>query len=153
MTNILKRLGIGVADFGKWFAGGVADTVKLSAKIETVLSAAKPLEAPFIAGLASVVTDVKALIAASTAAVSADGLNFPADSKAYQEFLTLLADFRKLAPIVTEAIQLLEGKAPKPPSAAVKTDRKRPAPARAEIRSQLGESSGGYTVLLISRIL
>ena len=120
MTNILKKLGIGVADFGKWFAGAVADTVKLSAKIEKVLSAAKPLEAPFIAGLASVVTDVEALVAASTSAVSADGLNFPADSKAYQEFLTLMADFKRLAPIVTEAIQLLEGKAPNPPSAAVK---------------------------------
>ena len=65
-------------------------------------------------------SDVEALIAASTSAVSADGLNFPADSKAFEEFLTLMADFKKLAPIVTESIQLLEGKAPNPPSAAVK---------------------------------
>jgi hypothetical protein len=112
MTNILKKLGIGIVDFGKWFAGAVQETANLAVKIEKVLSAAQPLEAPFIAGLASVVTDVEALIAASTAAVSANGLNFPADSKAYQQFLTLIADFKKMAPLVTEAIQILEGKTP-----------------------------------------
>jgi hypothetical protein len=110
MTNIFKKLGIGIVDFGKWFAGALQETANLAAKIEKILSAAKPLEAPFIAGLASIVTDVEALIAASSAAVSANGLNFPADSKAYQQFLTLIADFKKMAPIVTEAIQILEGK-------------------------------------------
>jgi hypothetical protein len=120
MTNILKKLGVGIVDFGKWFAGAAQDTVSLAAKIETILKAAEPLEAPFVTGPASVVSDVEALITGSTAAVSANGLNFPADSKAYQEFLTLVTDFRKLAPLVTEAIHLLEGKAPKPPSTALK---------------------------------
>jgi hypothetical protein len=112
MTNIFKKLGIGIVDFGKWFAGAVADTVNLAAKIEKLLQAEKPLEAPFVAGLAKVVTDVEALIAASTAAVSTDGLNFSADSQAYQQFLTLIADFKTLAPIVTQGIQILEGKTP-----------------------------------------
>jgi hypothetical protein len=112
MTNIFKKLGIGIADFGKWFAGAVQETANLAAKIEKILKALKPLEAPFVAGLASVVTDVEALIAASTAAVSADGLNFPADSKAYQQFLALIADFKNLAPIATEAVEILEGKTP-----------------------------------------
>ncbi|HEY3835897.1 MAG TPA: hypothetical protein VGL72_04980, partial [Bryobacteraceae bacterium] len=103
MTNIFKKLGIGIADFAKWFAGAVQDTVNLAAKIEKILKAEQPLEAPFVAGLAGVVADVEALIAASTAAVTADGLNFPADSAAYQKFLALIADFRKMAPIVTQA--------------------------------------------------
>jgi hypothetical protein len=120
MTNIFKKLGIGVVDFGKWFAGAVADTVKLSAKIETILKAAQPLEAPFVSGLATVVADVEALLASSTAAISADGLNFPADSKAYQQFLTLIADFKKLAPIATEALTILEGKTPAATPAAAK---------------------------------
>lgn len=117
MTNIFKKLGIGIVDFGKWFAGAVEDTVNLATKIEKVLSAEKPLQAPFVAGLASVVADVEALIAASTSAVSSDGLNFAADSNAYQQFLTLIADFKKLAPIVSEAIQILEGKTPAQPAA------------------------------------
>jgi hypothetical protein len=115
MTNILKKLGVGVADFGKWFAASIQDTAKLSARIETILKAAAPLQAPFVSGLATVVADVEALIAASSAAVSADGLNFPADSRVYQQFLTLIDDFKKLAPIATEAIQILEGKTPPAP--------------------------------------
>ena len=114
--NIFKKLGIGIVDFGKWLAGAAEETVQLSLKIEKILKAAKPLEAPFVAGLSGIVADVEALIAASTAAVSADGLNFPADSKAYQQFLILIADFRQLAPIAAEAIQILEGKAPAAPA-------------------------------------
>jgi hypothetical protein len=112
MTNIFKKLGIGIVDFGKWFAGAVEDTVHLSAKIEQILKAAKPLEAPFVAGLASVVADVEALIAASSTAVTADGLNLAADTQAYQQFLTLIADFKRLAPVVSQAIQILEGNPP-----------------------------------------
>lgn len=114
--NIFKKLGIGIVDFGKWLAGAAEETVQLSLKIEKILRAAKPLEAPFVAGLSGIVADVEALVAASTAAVSADGLNFPADSKAYQQFLTLIADFRQLAPVAAEAIQILEGKAPAAPA-------------------------------------
>lgn len=114
--NIFKKLGIGIVDFGKWLAGAAEETVQLSLKIEKILKASKPLEAPFVAGLSGIVADVEALVAASTAAVSADGLNFPADSKAYQQFLTLIADFRQLAPVAAEAIQILEGKAPAAPA-------------------------------------
>lgn len=114
--NIFKKLGIGIVDFGKWLAGAAEETVQLSLKIEKILKASKPLEAPFVAGLSGIVADVEALVAASTAAVSADGLNFPADSKAYQQFLILIADFRQLAPIAAEAIQILEGKAPAAPA-------------------------------------
>jgi hypothetical protein len=120
MTNIFKKLGVGIVDFGKWFAGAVQETANLSARIETILSAAKPLEAPFVAGLTSIVADVEALIAASTTAVSANGLNFSADSKAYEEFLNLIADCKKMVPIATEAIQILEGKTPLSPVTPIK---------------------------------
>ncbi|MFT4113056.1 hypothetical protein [Silvibacterium sp.] len=110
MTNILKKFGIGIADFGKWIAEAITATVHLAEKIESILKAAKPLEQPFVEGLATVVGDVEALIAASGTAVSANGLNFAADTAAYQHFLALVADFRKLAPIVTEALDILEGK-------------------------------------------
>ncbi|MBB6145988.1 hypothetical protein HNQ77_003958 [Silvibacterium bohemicum] len=112
MTNIFKKLGIGIVDFGKWFAGAIEDTVHLSAKIEQILKAARPLETPFVVGLASVVADVEALIAASSTAVTAEGLNLAADTQAYQQFLTLIADFKRLAPVVSQAIQILEGKSP-----------------------------------------
>ena len=56
------------------------------------------------------VADVEALIAASEGAVTTDGLNFSADSKVYSDFLTLIDDFKKLAPVVEQAIAILEGK-------------------------------------------
>jgi len=120
MTNIFKKLGVGIVDFAKWLAGAVQETAHLSAKIQQILKAAQPLEAPFVAGLSSIVADVEALIAASTAAVSANGLNFPADSKAYEQFLNLIADFRKMVPIAAQAIQILEGKTPPAPTASIK---------------------------------
>lgn len=110
MSNILQKLGIGVADFGKWIAGAIRDTVDLALKVEKILKAEQPLEKPFVSGLSTVIADVEALIAASNLAVTASGLNFSADSKAYQGFVTLIADFQKLAPVVEEAVSILEGK-------------------------------------------
>ena len=110
MSNIFQKLGVGIADFGKWLAEAVSDTIHLAKKVETILKAEKPLEAPFIAGLSTVVADVETLISASDTAITADGLNLPADSKVYSDFLTLIADFKNLAPVVEEAIDILEGK-------------------------------------------
>ena len=110
MSNIFKKLGVGIADFGKWVATAVKDTVSLAARIETILKAEKPLEAPFVSGLSTVVTDVEALIASSQSALSANGLNFSADSQVYRQFVTLIDDFKKLAPVVEQAISILEGK-------------------------------------------
>jgi hypothetical protein len=110
MSNIFQKLGVGIADFGKWLATAVSDTIHLAEKIEQILKAAKPLEQPFVSGLSTVVADVEALIGAADSAVTSDGLNFPADSKVYSDFLTLIADFKKLAPIVEKAIAALEGK-------------------------------------------
>ncbi|MBT9332893.1 hypothetical protein [Paracidobacterium acidisoli] len=110
MSNIFVKLGVGIADVGKWVADAVKGVVDLATKIETILKAEKPLEAPFVAGLSTVMADVEALISASESAVSADGLNFPADSRVYSEFLTLISDFKKLAPVVEQAIAILNGK-------------------------------------------
>lgn len=108
--NILQKVGVKIADFGKWFAGEVKTIVGLAQHIQTILQSEKPLEKPFVAGLSTVVADLEALIAASSGAVSADGLNFAADSKAYAGFVTLIDDFRKLAPVVEQAIAILETK-------------------------------------------
>lgn len=112
MSNIFTKLGIGVADFGKWIASAIKDSVTLAKKIEKILAAEKPLAAPFVQGLSTVIADVEALIASSSTAVSASGLNFSADTQTYQHFLTLIADFKKLAPVVEEAVNILEGNAP-----------------------------------------
>ena len=110
MSNIFQKLGVGIADCGKWLAEVITDTIHLAEKVEQVLKAEKPLEAPFVSGLSTVVADVEALIAASQAAVTADGLNFPADSKVYTDFMNLIADFKKIAPVVEQALDVLEGK-------------------------------------------
>jgi hypothetical protein len=110
MSNIFQKLGVSIADCGKWLATAVLDTVHLAEKVEQILKAEKPLEQPFVSSLSSVIADVEAIIAASSTAITADGFNFPADSQVYSDFLTLIADFKKLAPIVEEAIDALEGK-------------------------------------------
>ena len=108
--NIFQKLGVKIADFGKWFAGAVKAIVGLAIRVEKILQSEKPLEKPFISGLATVVADVEALIAASEVALSADGLNFAADSKVYSNFVTLIDDFKKLAPVVEQALAILEAK-------------------------------------------
>lgn len=108
--NIFQKLGLKIADFGKWFAGEVKTIVGLALHVEAILKSEKPLEQPFIAGLSTVVSDVEALIAASQGAVGTDGLNFAADSKVYGDFLTLMDDFKKLAPVVEQALAILEAK-------------------------------------------
>jgi hypothetical protein len=108
--NIFQKIGVKIADFGKWFGKAVADVVGLAVRIEKILQSEKPLEKPFIAGLSTVVADVEALIAASEGALTSDGLNFSADSKIYAGFVTLVDDFKKLAPVVEQAVSILEGK-------------------------------------------
>jgi hypothetical protein len=108
--NIFQKIGVKIVDFGKWFAGEVKAIVGLALRVEAILKSEKPLEQPFIAGLSTVVADVEALIAASEGALTADGLNFAADSKVYSDFVTLIDDFRKLAPVVEQAIAILDGK-------------------------------------------
>jgi hypothetical protein len=108
--NVFMKLGVKVADFGKWIASAVQSVIGLAERVEKILRAEKPLEQPFIAGLSTVVSDVEALIASSQGALTVDGLNFSADSKVYHGFLTLIDDFRKLAPVVEEALAILEGK-------------------------------------------
>ena len=111
MSNIFQKLGIGIADFGKWVATAIKDTVSVAAKVEKILKAEQPLEKPFVSGLSTVVADVEALIAVSSVAVTSNGLNFSADTQVYQQFVTLIADFKKMAPVVEQAISILEGKA------------------------------------------
>jgi hypothetical protein len=108
--NIFQKMGLKIADFAKWFAASIAEIVGLALRVESILKSEKPLEKPFIAGLSTVVADVEALIASSQGAVTSDGLNFSADSKVYSSFVTLIDDFRKLAPVVEQAIAILEQK-------------------------------------------
>ena len=108
--NIFQKMGLKIADFTKWFAASIAEVVGLALRVESILKSEKPLEKPFIAGLSTVVADVEALIASSQGALTSDGLNFSADSKVYSSFVTLIDDFRKLAPVVEQAIAILEQK-------------------------------------------
>ncbi len=108
--NIFQKLGVKIADFGKWFAGAVMSVIGLAIRVERILKSEKPLEQPFVTGLSTVVADVEALIAASEGALSSNGLNFAADSKVYSDFITLIDDFKKLAPVVEQALAILEAK-------------------------------------------
>jgi hypothetical protein len=116
--NIMKKIGAGIADFGKWLAGEVKAVIGLAARIQVILKSEKPLEQPFIQGLSTVVADVETLIAASEGALTANGLNFSADSKVYSGFVTLIDDFKKLAPVVEQALAILEGKETTPTASA-----------------------------------
>ncbi len=112
MSNFFQKLGVGISDFGKWLATAVKETASIAARIEKILKAEEPLAKPFVSGLSTVVADVEALIGSSESALTANGLNFSADSQVYQQFVTLIADFKKLAPVVQDAVAILEGKTP-----------------------------------------
>ena len=118
--NILQKVGVKIADFGKWLGGEIKSVIGLAVRVEHILRSEKPLEKPFIQGLSTVVADVEALIAASETALNANGLNFSADSKVYSGFITLIDDFKKLAPVVEQAILILEGKEAQSAQAATK---------------------------------
>ena len=111
MENIFKKIGVGLADAAKWVADAVKNIVGLAAKIEKILRAEKPLEKPFVNGLSTVINDVERLLTDSSNACSEDGLSLSADSAAYQSFLALVHDFGSLAPVVEQALKILEGKA------------------------------------------
>jgi hypothetical protein len=96
MSNLFQKLGVGVSDFGKWLATAVKDTVSIASRIEKILKAEQPLAKPFVSSLSTIVADVEALIGSSESALSAKGLNFSADSQTYQQFVTLIADFKSL---------------------------------------------------------
>lgn len=110
MANIFVKIGVGIADVGKWVAATVKDVVGITVKVEKVLSAEKPLEKPFISSLVTVVGDVESLLADAQSAVTAAGMNFAVDSKTYQDFIKLMDDFKSLAPVVEQALAILEGK-------------------------------------------
>ena len=109
MANIFKKIGIGIADVGKWVATVVKNVVGLAVKVERILTAGKPLEKPFVDGLVTVVGDVEALLTDAQGAVTAAGMNFAADSKTFHDFIKLIDDFKTLAPIVEDALAILEG--------------------------------------------
>lgn len=111
MANIFKKIGIGLTDVAKWVAETVKDVVGLAAKVEKLLGSEKPLEKPFVEGLSTVIADVEHLLTDAATACSKDGLNIAADSAAYESFLKLVNDFKNLAPIVEQALAILEGKA------------------------------------------
>lgn len=108
--NPFEEVGKGIAKAAKAFAFGVAHLFGLARKVERVMLAEEPLEKPFIDGLVKVVSDVEDLLGEAQVAATDGGLNFPADSSAYQAFMALYRDARALLPIVEDALAVLEGK-------------------------------------------
>jgi hypothetical protein len=106
--NIFQKLGIGIADVGKWIADAVKDVIGIASKVKVVLSAEEKLEPSFVTGLSLVVADLETVVAGSAAAVTSDGLNFGADSAVYADFVKLVADFKALLPIVDQSIAILK---------------------------------------------
>jgi hypothetical protein len=123
MSNFFATIGKGIAAVAKAFAFGVTHLFGLAKKVEVVLSAAQPLEKPFVDGLVKVVGDVEDLLTTSQVAVTDAGINIPADSAAYQAFLKLYGDARDLLPLAEDALAALEGKAfPVPVAQAIATE-------------------------------
>jgi prophage DNA circulation protein len=108
MANFIEKAASGVAEVSKKIVSIIRETLTIAAKVEKVLKAEKPLQPSFIAGVSSVIADVESLAAFVGPAVSSNGLNFAADSKVYEQFIILIDDFRKLTPVVEEAVTLLK---------------------------------------------
>ncbi len=118
MFNPFKSVATGLADVGKFIAHAVAFVMGTAKRVEYVLTQGKPLEKPFVSALSTVVSDLEAVISDAGTAVTADGLNFAADTAAYQKFMQLIQDFKALAPIAEDALAILEGNPEPFPQAA-----------------------------------
>jgi hypothetical protein len=108
--NPFSAIGRGIADAAKFVAHAVALVMGTAKRVEYVLAQGQPLEKPFVSALSTVVYDVEDLLAEAESAVTADGLNFAADSAAYQRFLKMINDFKALAPLAEDAIAVIEDK-------------------------------------------
>jgi hypothetical protein len=108
MSNIFEKIGVGLSDVGKWVGDAVKAVLGIAGKVKTILEAEQKLEPAFIAGLSTVVKDVENLIALSETAVTDGAVNFPADSAAYNQFITLMNDFKALVPVVEAGIAALK---------------------------------------------
>jgi hypothetical protein len=112
MSNLFQKLGVGVSDFGKWLATAVKDTVSIASRIEKILKAEQPLAKPFVSSLSTVVAERR----------GADRLLRIRPLRKGSQLLRRLADlpavrhphrrFQKLAPVVEEAVSILEDKTP-----------------------------------------
>jgi hypothetical protein len=74
----------------------------------TKLFATEKAIAPAVASsIVTLVGDLESLIALSASAVGAEGLNFPADSAAYAQFLKVKADVIASAAVIQQAVEAL----------------------------------------------
>lgn len=106
MKNVFESLGVGLADVGKWIAGASKEIAGIATKVKAVLQAEKPLEQEFVEGVSEFVADVEAFASVASGAATAQGLNFPADSAAYNALVKVIADAKALVPVVEKAISV-----------------------------------------------
>lgn len=107
-SSVWQTLGIAEAKLGEWFAEAKAAVTGLSGKVGTVIAQEKALEPAIVSGLQLVVADVEALLPYVETATAGQGVNFPADSLAYQALLKLIADAKAVAPKVEAALAELK---------------------------------------------
>jgi hypothetical protein len=79
----------------------------LASGIGKLFAAEKALAPAVATSIVTLVGDLESLIALSASAVGTDGLNFPADSAAYTQFLKVKADVVASAAVIEQAIQAL----------------------------------------------
>jgi hypothetical protein len=85
---------------GKWIAGDVS-------KVEQLITAEKKLAPDTVTKVVKFVTDAQTLISLSATAAGGEGLNFAADSAAYQAFLEFKDDVVALAAQIEADVKAL----------------------------------------------
>jgi hypothetical protein len=100
MKNPFTEVEIALVDSGKWIAGDIS-------KIDRLLTAGKTLAPETVAAVVKFVSDTQTLISLAATSVGASGLNFAADSAAYEQFLIVKDDVVSLAGVIETDVKAL----------------------------------------------
>lgn len=109
-----EKIGHAILDIFKW-------APSFASKVVTVIQEEETLTPEFVAGLKTLIADSASLVALSATAVTEKGINPTQDLAVVTQLEQLVKDFGNFAPVVEQAVAVLEGKGPTTSSAASTT--------------------------------
>jgi hypothetical protein len=107
-SPIWNTIGVAESKLAAWLSEATTAVTGIAAKAAKVFSSEKQTAPEIVAGVQTVFADLEALVAAGETATTGQGVNWTADSAAYNAYLKLVSDFKTLAPAVEAALKDLE---------------------------------------------
>lgn len=107
-SAVWNAIGVAEEKLGAWLSEGTAAVSGLTGKITNLFNQEEKLAPNLVTGVQTIVKDLEDLIPLAETATTGQGVNWPADSAAYQQYLKLIADVKTFAPQVEAAVAALK---------------------------------------------